>query len=191
MVTFDNFKNWLAQRFGAYSISYNILPTVCNHIGPQPIELYLTISSLLQSPSIPIEILIEREIDGYLKITNCQILTSIIDNKTHSLTYTFTYNFSDLGLSMSGSCGGNCSGSCGGNSLTPPNSPCDNNNCGNSCDCEKESVPSLYDTDGWNLPKGKSTCLNGTCNHSNKKINYAGGTAFWYCPDCKADLGDA
>lgn len=29
-----------------------------------------------------------------------------------------------------------------------------------------------------------------TCLHLNKKINYAGGAAFWYCPECKTDLGD-
>jgi hypothetical protein len=29
------------------------------------------------------------------------------------------------------------------------------------------------------------------CNHKNKYINEAGGTRFWVCPQCKADLGDA
>jgi hypothetical protein len=32
--------------------------------------------------------------------------------------------------------------------------------------------------------------IDNSCKHSNKKINYAGGTAFWYCPNCKKDLGD-
>lgn len=36
-----------------------------------------------------------------------------------------------------------------------------------------------------------SAKTNSSCQHLNKYVNYAGGTGFWFCPDCKADLGNA
>lgn len=30
-----------------------------------------------------------------------------------------------------------------------------------------------------------------TCMHKNKYKNSAGGTAFWFCPTCRKDLGNA
>ena len=42
------------------------------------------------------------------------------------------------------------------------------------------------------IPKATTT-INKTinsCQHTNKYINSAGGTAFWFCRDCKEDLGD-
>lgn len=35
----------------------------------------------------------------------------------------------------------------------------------------------------------KSETFN-TCKHNNKYINEAGGIKFWFCKDCKEDLGD-
>lgn len=32
---------------------------------------------------------------------------------------------------------------------------------------------------------------NTNCSHKNKYINHAGNIKFWYCKDCKSDLGDA
>ena len=31
----------------------------------------------------------------------------------------------------------------------------------------------------------------GYCNHKDKYVNSAGGTKFWFCPQCRKDLGDA
>lgn len=59
---------------------------------------------------------------------------------------------------------------------------------------------------GYNINKGKITITkswkanpNNTskkenergCSHKNKYINQAGGIKFWFCRDCKKDLGDA
>lgn len=32
--------------------------------------------------------------------------------------------------------------------------------------------------------------VSSTCDHTKKYANYAIRTGFWYCPDCKQDLGD-
>ena len=32
--------------------------------------------------------------------------------------------------------------------------------------------------------------LESKCKHTNKYINHAGGQDFWFCPDCKQDLGN-
>lgn len=59
---------------------------------------------------------------------------------------------------------------------------------------------------GFNINRGKLTITkswvskpNGVnkkesdtnCKHKNKYINQAGGIKFWFCKDCKKDLGDA
>jgi|688.fasta_scaffold1356418_1 hypothetical protein len=41
-----------------------------------------------------------------------------------------------------------------------------------------------------NQTKQPSNNLHNGCGHSNKYINQAGGIKFWYCKDCKSDLGD-
>lgn len=196
-MTFQEFKDWLAQRFGAYSINYNLLPTVQHHVGMQPIELSFYISNSCQSSNIPIEKLIEIEIDGYLHITNVRYIGDYIIRGERFLLYNLEYNFAtNSGLSLSSSCGGTCGSSCKGNILPklPDDSGCagcgdDCSGCGDTCNCEKEeSIPSLYDIDRWNLPKGQSDIV---CNHPNKKIVPMLNKSFWYCPDCKKDLGDA
>ena len=37
----------------------------------------------------------------------------------------------------------------------------------------------------------KPNTTGSNCLHRNKYINEAGGIKFWYCKDCKSDLGDA
>jgi hypothetical protein len=42
-----------------------------------------------------------------------------------------------------------------------------------------------------NMSQHKSNTGKLKCDHRNKYINEAGGTKFWFCKDCKSDLGDA
>lgn len=49
-------------------------------------------------------------------------------------------------------------------------------------------------TDTWNkewLAPVPPKINDANCKHKNKYINQAGGIKFWYCKDCKSDLGDA